>query len=70
MHFLYSAYYELTASTCFEHCLPIFGRCCLNNLYIVCVLYQLAAARVGVPWQQTADIMRTQYTNCCLGSAS
>jgi hypothetical protein len=31
MHFLYSVYYELTASTCFEHYLLIFRRCCINN---------------------------------------
>jgi hypothetical protein len=40
MHFLYSFYYELMASTCFEHYLLIFRKCCINNnLYIVCVCY-------------------------------
>jgi hypothetical protein len=28
VHFLYSVCYELMASTCFEHYLPIFRRCC------------------------------------------
>jgi hypothetical protein len=49
MQFLYSVYYELTASTCFEHYLLIFTRCCTNNnWYIACVLCWLAATRVGV----------------------
>jgi hypothetical protein len=39
MHFWYSAYHELTASTCFEHYLLIFRRCYTNNTwYIACVL--------------------------------
>jgi hypothetical protein len=57
--FLFSVYYELTASTCFKHYLPIIRRHCIhNNWYIACVLCQLAATRVGVelqPWQQPAD---------------
>jgi hypothetical protein len=49
MHFLYSFYYELTASTCFEHYLLIFRRRCRNNnWYIACVLCGLAATRNGV----------------------
>jgi hypothetical protein len=31
MHFLYSIYYELAASTCLEHYLLIFRRRCTNN---------------------------------------
>jgi hypothetical protein len=50
MHFLYSVYYELTASTCFEHYLLIFRTCCINNYwYIVCVLCWLAATP-GLEW--------------------
>jgi hypothetical protein len=52
---LYSVYYELTASTCFEHYLFIFRRCCTNNSYFVCVLCLLAATC-------------TQNTNCYLCS--
>jgi hypothetical protein len=44
MHFLYSVYYELTASTCFEHYFLIFRRLCTNSTwYIACVLCLLAA---------------------------
>jgi hypothetical protein len=47
MHFLHSVYYELTASTCFEHYFPIFRKCCTNDdWYIACVLGLLAATRV------------------------
>jgi hypothetical protein len=50
MHFLYSIYYELTTSTCFEHYLLNFRRRCTNkNWYIVCVLCMLASTRTGVP---------------------
>jgi hypothetical protein len=42
MHFLYSIYYELTASTRFEHYLLTFRRFCINNSYIACVLCRLA----------------------------
>jgi hypothetical protein len=53
MHFLYSVSYELTASTCFEHCLLIIRRSCINNnWYTACVLCQLAATRVGVEDEQ------------------
>jgi hypothetical protein len=46
MHFLYSVYYELTASTCFEHYMLIFRRCCTNyNWYIACVFCLSAATR-------------------------
>jgi hypothetical protein len=42
--------------------------------HTVCVLCQLTASRVGVdqlqPCQQPADIINTQYTNCCTYSAS
>jgi hypothetical protein len=39
MRFLYSIYYELIASTCFEHYLLIFRRRCTNNdWYTECVL--------------------------------
>jgi hypothetical protein len=31
MHFMYSIYYELAASTCFEHYLLIFRRCWTHN---------------------------------------
>jgi hypothetical protein len=44
MHFLYSVYYELTASTCSEHYLLIFrSRRTNNNWYFACVLCMLAA---------------------------
>jgi hypothetical protein len=46
--FLYSLYYELTASTCFEDCLLIFRSRCTNNWYTACVLCLFAATRVGV----------------------
>jgi hypothetical protein len=45
MLFLYSVYYEVSASTCLEHYLFIFRRRCINNWYIAGVLYMLAAAR-------------------------
>jgi hypothetical protein len=49
MHILYSVYYELTASICFEHYLVIFRRRYTNkNWYIACVLCLLAPTRVGV----------------------
>jgi hypothetical protein len=52
MHFLNSVYYELTYSTCFQHYLLIFRRCCTNiNWYIPCILCRLAATRIGVPLQ-------------------
>jgi hypothetical protein len=39
MHCLCSVYCELTACTCFEHCLLIFRRRCINkNLYIACIM--------------------------------
>jgi hypothetical protein len=45
----YSIYLELWASTCFEHYLLILRRRYTNGTwYIVCVLCQLAATRVGV----------------------
>jgi hypothetical protein len=57
INLLYSVYYELTASTCFEHSLLIFRRCCTNNnWYIACVLCRLAATRVGVERQGTQHI--------------
>jgi hypothetical protein len=39
MHFLYSVYYELAASTCFEHYLLIFRRRRTNSDFIVRVCY-------------------------------
>jgi hypothetical protein len=39
-----------TVSTCFEHYLLIFRKCCINNTwYTARVLCRLAATRVGVP---------------------
>jgi hypothetical protein len=62
---LFSVYYHLTASTCFEHYLLNFRRRFINNNWcILCVLCRLAATTVGV------DITRTKYTNYCLRSAS
>jgi hypothetical protein len=46
MHCLYSIPYEVTASTCFEHCLLIFRRRCTTNRYIACVFCLLASTRV------------------------
>jgi hypothetical protein len=49
MHFLYSVYYELTASTCFEHYLLIFRRRRTNsNWYLACMLCLFVATRIGV----------------------
>jgi hypothetical protein len=49
MPFMYSVYYELTASTCFEHYLLILRRqCTKNNWYSVRMLCLLAATRIGV----------------------
>jgi hypothetical protein len=46
MQFLYSVYYELTASTYFEHYLLIFRRrCTSNSWYFACVLCRLAVTR-------------------------
>jgi hypothetical protein len=48
MQFLYSIYYELTASTCFEHyLLSIRRRCTNNNWYIAWVLCLLFSTRIG-----------------------
>jgi hypothetical protein len=48
MQFLHSVYYELAASTCFEHHLLNFRRCYTsNNWYIACVLCLLVATRIG-----------------------
>jgi hypothetical protein len=66
MYFLYSFYYELTASTYFEHYLFNFRRrytsstCC-----IACVLCLLAAPNLVQP----TDITHMQYTKCRLCSA-
>jgi hypothetical protein len=50
IHFLYSSYYELMASTYFVHCLLIFWRSCMNNnWYTACVLCLLAATRNSNP---------------------
>jgi hypothetical protein len=48
MYFLYSVYCGLTASTCFDHYLLIFRRCCINNSwYIASVSCHLAATLVA-----------------------
>jgi hypothetical protein len=48
MQYLHSVYYELTASTCFEHHLLIFRRrYTSNNWYTACVLCLLVATRIG-----------------------
>jgi hypothetical protein len=44
IHFLYSIYYELTASTCFEYYLLIFRRCCTNNAWYTAWVLRLLAA--------------------------
>jgi hypothetical protein len=60
----YSIYYELTTSTCCEHCLLIFRRCCTNNTgYIVCVLCLLAATRVGVERSSTPTLVAANRPN-------
>jgi hypothetical protein len=52
MYFLFSVYYELTASTCFVHNFLIIRRHCINNnWYLACVLCRLASTRVGVELQ-------------------
>jgi hypothetical protein len=68
MHFLYSVYYELMASTCFQHHLLIFRRCCTNNSwYVACVLCLLAATRIEVelvtPILVAANIHNTHTTH-------
>jgi hypothetical protein len=63
MHFLYSVYYELTASTCFEHYLLILRRLSKkNNWYIACVLCLLAATRVEVELQVHSKLASSQQT--------
>jgi hypothetical protein len=58
MHFLYSIYYELTASTCYEHYLLIFRIRCTNNTWcIACVLCLLATTRVGVELYTTINFV-------------
>jgi hypothetical protein len=48
MHFLFSVYYELTASTCFEHYLLIIRKHCIDkNWYILCVLCRLSVTKVA-----------------------
>jgi hypothetical protein len=49
MHCMYSIYYELATSTCFEHYVLIFRRRCTNNnWYIACMLCLLVATRIWV----------------------
>jgi hypothetical protein len=63
---LYSVYYELTTSTCFEHYLLIFRRCCINNIwYIACILCQLAATRLlpGLEWNSTPTLVAANRHN-------
>jgi hypothetical protein len=62
-HSLYSIYYELTATTCFEHYLLIFRRCCTNNnWYIACVLCRLTANRLGVE-RSTPTLVAASWHN-------
>jgi hypothetical protein len=62
MHFLYSVYCEVTASTCFRQYLLVFRRHCVHNIrYILCVLGMLAATRVGGA-QYTQNIPLAVYT--------
>jgi hypothetical protein len=51
IHFLYSIYNELTASTYFEHYVLILRRCYTNNCYIACMLCLLIATRIEVELQ-------------------
>jgi hypothetical protein len=67
---LYSVYCELTACTCFERYLLIFRRCCKNNNWYTASCYQGWSGTLLQPWLQPADIIRAQYTNCCLCSSS
>jgi hypothetical protein len=49
VHDLYSIYYELSASTCFEHYLLIFRRGYTNNSwYMAGMICLLVATRIGV----------------------
>jgi hypothetical protein len=62
MQFLYSIYYELTASTCFEHYLLTFRRCCTNNnWYIACVLCRLAGVLVAASRPNTHAIYQLLF---------
>jgi hypothetical protein len=59
MHFLFSVYYELTATTCFQHYLLIISRHCIyNNWYILCVLCRLASTLV-VPTDDEQTVLET-----------
>jgi hypothetical protein len=73
-HFLYSVYYELTASTCFEHYLLIFRRHYINNWYTAYVLCRMTATRVAVELPTLVAAcrhnMHTKYTNCWTYSTS
>jgi hypothetical protein len=67
LHFLYSIYYELTTSECFQHYLLIFRRRYTNyNWYFACVLCLLVATRIGV---EPTDVTLMQNTNCSFCSA-
>jgi hypothetical protein len=67
MHYMFSVYCELTASTCFEHYLFIIRRHCIyNNWYIACVLCWLAASRVAASWHNTHKIYQLLYMQCLL----
>jgi hypothetical protein len=60
MHFLCSVYYELTASTCFEHYLLTFRRRCINNNWcIACLL--LAGCYQG--WSSTSTLVAASIHN-------
>jgi hypothetical protein len=69
MHLLFSVYYQLTACTRFEHYLLIIrGHCIHNNLYILCILCQLAAspALIAASWHNTHKIYQLLYMQCPL----
>jgi hypothetical protein len=61
MHFLHAIYYELTASTCFEHYLLIFRGRFINNIwYIACAVCRLAARRrLLTPWSRVLVVKLT-----------
>jgi hypothetical protein len=70
MHFWYSVYYDLTASTCFKHYLPIFRKGCINNWHIACVIMLAGCYQgwIGTHFHSNPDSGQ-QYTSC-LCSAS
>jgi hypothetical protein len=54
--FLYSVYYELTASTCFEHYLLIFRRRYINNIWLL--VHNKLNTKDSSCWSNCTDTLR------------